>query len=336
MASTEQIPNEDKALAEKLAKQEAKKKAFDREFRSLLKQSEDTIHSRYGVSIELGDDRAELQFLKRYLAIYNKTQPEDHYKYFETMYNRNRSEVLNTLKSDKWLREEKLVIQYGEGTKTTPELEEKRKQVRIMLSVIYNIAVDLQEKAQKRLDGFDEKMREGAGDKDLIRPSIITLHLFRIFYYLTDGSDKQPLGEIVSQIETELGVSKKTVDLAGVSSTATAPTGALSGLFTLATSMMEKMGVKPPEGMVPPTEDAIQNVIGKVMNNTVTQNAMQNMFSSLKDCNDLGQAIQTVVKQVTDPATMGAIQQTVMQSAEVTAQQNKQAAAAAAAASNPV
>ena len=305
---------------EKIIKGEFKKAAFDREFRLFVKQSEETIQARYGVTIELGDIRSELVCLNRYLNIYNGMTPQEHYQYFETLYNRHRSAILNTLKDDRWIRTGRLVIQFGEGIKA---MADKCKQVRIMLSDIFLVACDLQAQAEKLLDGIDEKFAASAGGKDLIRPNILLLHLMRIFYYLNDGKDKEQLGQIVTQLENDLGVTKKTVGSEPwgipMSLATTIPNGAsggLSGLFTMATGLMERMGYKPPANMKPPTETEITNVINTVFNNETTQNAIQGMFTSLQGCNDFGSAIQTVVKNVTDPTTMATIQNSVMETAQ--------------------
>lgn len=312
---------------EKVVKAEFKKRAFDKEFRSLVKQAQETINARYGMSMEFGDVRPELVCLNRYLSIYNNMDPQEHFRYFETIYNRKRSEILNCLKDDRWIRTCNLVIQFGEGIRSTREIEEKRKQVRIMLSDIFLIACDLQTQAERALDGIDEKFAQAAGGKDLIRPSILLLHLLRIFYHLNDGNDKVQLGEIVTQLENDLGVPKKTVgdetwktSLPAASSPAAA--GGLSGLFTMATNMMEKMGYKPPPGMKPPSENEISTVISTVFNNETTQNAIQGMFSSLQGCTDFGSAVQEVVKNVTDPRTMEAIQGSVMQTAQLASSDN--------------
>jgi len=313
---------------EKALKAEYKKIAFDREFRLLVKQSQEAIQARYGVSMELGETRSELVCLNRYLGIYNSMTPQEHYSYFETLFNRNRTSVLNCLKDDRWIRTGRLVIQFGEGIKGMPE---RCRQIRIMLSEIFLIACDLQQTAERALDGIDEQIAQSAGGKDLIRPNILLLHLLRIFYHLTDSADKESLGIIVTQLENDLGVSKKTVGsepwitpatTAAASGTQTAASGGLSGLFTMATSMMEKMGYKPPPGMKPPSEGEISTVISTVFNNETTQNAIQGMFTSLQGCQDFGSAVQTVVKNVTDPATMEAIQGSVMQTAQMAALSN--------------
>lgn len=308
-------------------KQEFKKNSFDKEVKSLFKQSMETIVERYGKSMELGETRQEAICLTKYQTIYNNMHPEEHYMYFETLYNRNRNKILNTLKDDSWLRDGDIIIQFGEGTKTTKEIEQKRKLVRIMLSKIFLIACDLQEKAESRLqglEGLDQNDFESVGGKDLLRPNIILLHLMRIFYYLNSGSDKSKLGEIVTHLETDLGITTKTVNndtLNLVNKTlnnqTAPPSGGLSSLFTMATSMMEKIGYKPPPDMKAPSEADITNVIGSVFNNEATQNALHGMFASIQGCNDFGTAVQAVVKNVTDPKTMQAIQTSVAQTAQV-------------------
>jgi len=315
---------------EKLIKAEFKKNSFDRELRAFVKQAQETIEACYGISMEFGNIRSELVFMNKYMNIYNNMAPHEHYRYFETLFNRKRNDVLNCLKDDRWIRTGNIVIQYGDGIKMTKDLEEKRKQVRIPISDIFLIAYDIQHKAELALDGIDEQFAQDAGGKDLIRPTILLLHLLRIFYYLTDGSDKDQLGTIVTQLETDLGVVKRTVaedpikaaQMAAVAATAASATanpnaaaGGLSGLFTMATNMMEKMGYKPPAGMKPPSEGEINNVISQVFNNETTQSAIQGMFSSMQGCTDFGSAIQHVVKNVTDPKIMADIQSSVAQTA---------------------
>lgn len=305
-----------------ILKSEYKKTAFDKEFRSLIGRSQETIQARYRVSMELGELRPELVCLNRYLAIYNSMTPQEHFSYFETLYNRNRNAILNCLKDDRWIRTGRLVIQFGEGIKG---MSDRCKQIRIMLSDIFLIACDLQEAAERSLDGIDEKFTHSDDARDLIRPNILLLHLLRIFYHLNDGSDKEPLGNIVTQMENELGVKTKTVGNEPWSSpppfqqqsTETSSGGGLTSLFNMATGLMEKMGFQTPAGIKPPSENEISTVINTVFNNETTQNAIQGMFNSLQGCQDFGSAVQTVVKNVTDPTTMEAIQSSVKQTAEI-------------------
>lgn len=309
---------------EKNIKAEFKRNAFDRELKSLIKQSHETINARYGMSMEFGNVRPESICLNRYSRIYNSMDPVEHFQYFETLYNRKRLEILNCLKDDRWIRTGNIVIQFGEGIKSTKEIEEQRRLVKIMISDIFLIACDLQAKAEQTIDGIDEKFIQDMDTRDIIRPNIILLHLIRIFYHLNDGVDKEQLGHIVSHLEDDLGVTNKTVgsepwkNIDKIKDTSNQQqTGAFTGLFTMATNMMEKMGFKPPPEMKPPSENEISTVMNSVFNNEATQNAIQGMFSSLQGCNDFGTAIQEVVKNVTDQKTMEAIQSSVIQTANI-------------------
>lgn len=315
----EALKNE--AIKTQAIKAEFKKSSFDREFRMLIKQATEIIETRYSALIEMGQIRPEQVYLNRYLAIYNKMMtPEDHFQYVETVYNRYRVDILNTLHDDNWLRGGNVVIQFGQGVK---ELPERCKQIRIMLTSIYQMACELQVRAEQRLEGLDERYCQGVGAKDLIRPKILLLHLFRMFYFLNDGLDKPQLGTIVTFYEDELNITKKTVGSEpwNVNLNATNAANALgngsglSGIFTMATTMMEKLGYKPPEGIKPPSEAEITNIMTGVFSHETTQNAIQGMFSQLQGCNDFNSMVQTVVKSVADPTTMEAIQGAVIQTA---------------------
>lgn len=307
MESTLSAPVDKPVIDEKEANAEHKKQSFDREFRLLVKQSHETINARYGASMEYGEVRREAVCLNRYLSIYNSMDPTEHYTYFETLFNRKRDDILNSLEDDKWIKNGKIVIQFGEGIKSSKEIEEKRKQVRIMLSDIYLIACDLKEKEEKTLDGIDESFLQNAGGKDLIRPSILLLHLLRIFYHLNDGSVKQQLGVIVTQLENDLNVNKKTVQ---EEKRVTQPDNA-SSLFNMATDMMGRFGIKPPPGIKAPSDADIKNAISNVFNNDTTQNVIKGIVTTLQGNGDIGSTIQDVLKNVTDPKTMEAFQETV-------------------------
>jgi hypothetical protein len=316
-------PVVDPAVDEKKVKIEFRREAFDKEFRLLIKQAQETVQARYGLSLELGEVRTELICLNRYLSLYNNMTPPEHFQYFENIYNRHRTQILNTLASDIWLRNGRIAIQFGDGVR---EVMERSKLIRIPLSEVFLIACELQATAEKAMDGIDEKFISGAADKDLIRPNILLLHLMRIFYHLNDGADKEPLGVIVTHIENELGVQKKTVGSEPWKVQAVPPInpqsaqGGLSSLFDMATGMMSKMGFQPPPGIKRPTEQEMGNVISSVFQSETTQNAMQGIFTSLQGCNDFGTAIRTVVQNVTDPTTMSAIQESVTQTAQFAAE----------------
>lgn len=326
-SSVQSIPNATLLAAE--AKASAKRSAFDQEVQALIKQAQDTIVSKYPDEVVRQlKPPSELVSLNRYNTIYSSMDPVEHYKYFETIYNRKRIDILQCLKGDaskgerylddRWIRTSNLVVQFGEGVKApSREIEEKRKLVRLMLSDIYLIAADLQRQAEEAMSELSD-ISPNVDGKDLIRTNILMLHLMRIFYHLNDGNDKKIIGDIVTFLETELGVTKRTVGTPTVVATAVASalgsaptTGGLSSLFTMATNMMEQFGLKPPAGLKPPTEQEITNVMTNVFSNEATQNALKSVITGLNGTQDFGSAIQKAVASVTDPATLAAIQGSV-------------------------
>lgn len=315
----------DKAELERRERQERKEKLekaksllFDREFNLLIKRSREVIETRYCSLLSLGQTRAELVTLNRYQSIYKNMTPQEHYVYFDTIYNRNRNSILNTIADDRWLRNEGIVVQFGEGIRDLPE---SYRQIRIMLSDIYKIACELQSKAEKSLDGIDEKFAAEVG-QDLILPDIMLLHLTRIFCILNTSSDKEKLSKIVGHFEDRLAVPvvNRLAAMENVNNTvapAQGPVGGgLSGLFSLATSVMEKIGIKPPAGMKHPTEEEVITAISAVFNHETTQNALQSVVSTFQGNQDIGAAVQSVVKNIADPATLNTIKDSVIQTAQ--------------------
>lgn len=282
---------------------ELKKQAFDKDFKLLIKQLQEVIQVRYGTTIEIGDIRPELYNINRYSNIYNTMDPDEHYQYFEEIYNKNRDLILNGYDNDKWIKTTNLVVQFGSGN---PELIKKCKDIKIPLSRIYLISKELQEKAEKILEGLDDKFTEETGGKDLVRPNIIILHTMRIFYYLVDDKDKITIGKIVTKYENELGVKNKTVSENNLISVENNPTSnigenGLKALFGTAKNLMKKIGINPPEGVEEPTEDELANVVNNMFNNKATQSVIQNMFSSMSDTTDFSSAIKSMLEKGGDP-----------------------------------
>ena len=237
---------------------------------------------------------------------------EEHFQYLKMSTNRNGWLSFNSLEDDGWLKNQNISIQFGDGIKGTVE---KCRMIRIMLSDIYKMAADLKAKAEKSLDGIDEKFVKEIAGRDLIRTDILLLHLMRIFYYLNDGTDKQQLGEIVTHIENDLGVTSK---IQVVEESKGTPIKGLSSIFNLAIDLMKKMGVEPPTGVKQPTEEELGSVLSNVFGDKSTQSAIQTLFSGLQNNGggDLSDIVKGVVKNVSDPSTMATINETIQKTAK--------------------
>jgi len=275
-----------------------KSKCFDKEFRLLITQCEETLKEKYKYSLEIGEIPEELLCLRKYKNIYNNMKPEEHYKYFLDVYLENRDNILNTIESDNWLRSDNIEICFGKGIKV---LEQKCKLIKIMLSKIYLISLVLREQEESDIEKFThfDDINENVNSTNLIRPSILLLHLTRIFYYLNNSTDKNTLCKIINSIEDELNITNKTGHSNSTSnSNDTQNNGVFSGMFNMAKTLMDTMGVKTPENMKPPNDEEVSTILNNVFSNKDTQNTLQKIMSSFKDAPNFGSGIQQVLQEL--------------------------------------
>lgn len=317
-AEEQRIEEQRKAEEERRRLEEQKVKTlehkglcFDKELRLLIKQLQEILRSKYGI---LANDQLALKYLIRYLNIYNSMKPEEHYVYIESLYNKNRMYILNMLVDDGWLRNGRLVIQFGEGIKG---MAEKCKGISIQLSDIYNVAIDLQSAAEEAAQGDDGA--DLGDDKDIIRPQIIQLHLMRLFYYLNDTPDKPKIEQIVSKIEEQLNipVEKRTVatekifnqQFNVVANNGVNPLASgLAGIFDMTKGVLQQFGITPPEDMNTPSQSVVMTALNNFFNSNTTQNIVRSTIEEIKECDGLASAAQVLLKKVADPATVNAIE----------------------------
>ena len=112
---------------------------FDNAFREYIRKCKDVIRGNFGENDDNVYLDPNMKTLKRYFQLYKKMNSSEHFQYFETIYSVNRSKILND--DDEWIRKGDIIIQLG-GLKPTgnKSTDEKRKQIRIYVSNIYNIS----------------------------------------------------------------------------------------------------------------------------------------------------------------------------------------------------
>jgi hypothetical protein len=315
---------ENMALLAHLREQRNKELFFKQEFEAFMKQAQETIQSKYEHLFKLGQTKPELERLLRYKTIYDCTSAKEHYMYFEKIYNQNRMDIHKRPLNVEWIANGDVCIQFGDGIKSASKaMEEKKAQVCIMVSNIYRIAYSLQIQAEKTMQGLDPKFQTETTKKDLIRTKILLLHLYRIFYYLNDSIDRPRIAEIVNDLEKTLGVSRNSIKEYTDANKDPSYQGqgqvgnGLAGIFNMATGFMEKMGIKPPPGMVAPTEGELTQVISKVFNNESTQGAIQSMLGMLQNCGNMETVIQEVVKGVQNPEMLNQVKLAAEKEAEI-------------------
>lgn len=309
---------------------------FDGVFRDYVKAAAGIL----GVDLKISDDKEEMANmlkglsiegvgLKRYFTIYHKMEnPSEHFQYFELIYSVNRNKILaNT--DDNWLKNGKIIIQFG-GMKPTGNkvTDNNRKQVRLYISDIYNLACDSQKAAEDLYVNIGLDYIDDDGKLDLQRPDILYLSLIKLFFYLVDGADKPLLLKIVNQLEDKLKITVKT-ELSGVNNvtqqkendtnnnTEGPPknTGIFSQLFTMVETVFESTGVELPKNRVHPSDEVIFNTVNGVFQNEATQNMVHTLIGSLKGQNDPVTAFGEVMKSVVNPAAINALQASIQQTA---------------------
>lgn len=313
-------------MEDKVEKDEQKKQKFDNEFKAFIKLAKEVLKDKYGTSaIDLGEC-VEAKSIDSYMAAYNRMDPQEHYQYFESLYGRNRKNILTCLEDDHaWVQFGKIIIQFGEGLKVANKaMAEKRKAMYIDISTIYLLARDLKLQTDETLSGIDEKFTSEIADSDKYRPDLLLLHVLRIFYFLNDGADKQSLLTIVNKIEENIFGSKKTeIPVVETNTNTQNTTGGLAGIFNIATTMAEKFGIKPNPGMKAPTEAELFGVLNRVCNDPNTTNFVQGIIGSLNGVNDIPTALHTVVNNLTaNSANLEVLQSTINQSAQAAYQNN--------------
>jgi hypothetical protein len=285
---------------------------FDKEINALFNHLKTVVKARDAAKLKLSGNAVNpiLKWLNKYAKAYEYSEPELHKEYFANIFTKYRVPILKGYKNDKWLRQNNVVIQFGEG------VDQVNKEIRIMLSSIYTTACQLKKEAEDSLEGFPEEAWESC--QELIYPDIIMLHLYRLFRESlpSESEDYPKLQALVSEIETDLGIDPSTT----APPTSATPNlgGGFSQLIGMVSTMLPKLGITPPDGSKLPTETDINNVMGKVINNPQTQSMISNVLTSLSECKDITQVIHKLSTAIGDPK-LGELASSTIESAMASA-----------------
>lgn len=274
--------------------------SFDKEFRALVAQIDDTIASKYGT-----DNVVERSLLKQYMKVYEKTLPNEHHIYFTDIYNKNKDKIITDRYDDAWAKK-CIEIKFGSFRVDKPDIEEKKKKYKILYSNVYNMACKLRDNAEKKELEVGIENLTVEERKDLIRPSILTLHTLRIFYYLVvDQGEKLVLEDNITKLEIELGVSEskrtKKPDVV-----VAMPNDAITSIFNMATDLMKGMGMKIPDNIKAPTAEALSATIKNLVTDDNMKQLTENMVKSLGTA-DVPSMLSQFKDVVSDPKIMESI-----------------------------
>jgi len=241
-------------------------------------------------------------YLNKYRQVMERTLPEEHEEYFMEVYRKYRIPILAN-KNDKWLRKNNVQVSYG-GSK-----------IRIMLSTVYNIACQLANDAEKKLEGFPD----AAYDEciDLIRKDIILLHLYRIFKEFAPEKDKKQLSNVIVKIEEVLGLESEEEVVVSKDSKASNVANPLGDLGKLASSIVSGLNTTASENNISPEDmPDLGKVLGSVFENDALQGIMKNLVNAVSSGTESGEkpsfenAFGQVIKSLSSPEFKEAIVQT--------------------------
>lgn len=297
-----------------------KSESFDRELRSLLSQSAEILSIRYGISSTI-KVRKETACMERFESIYNKLPASDFYVYFINLFARRRNLILKSLDNDAWLRNGNIAIQFGEDVK---ELKGKCDNIKILLSNIYNCALELKESSLNTFSDFSEEL--AGQDKNIIRPSIILLHLMRIFYILIDNEDdKLALSIIVNRLEEDLNVKNKTVkpftlpnlNIANLASNTDMLSDTLNTVFNVVTNVAKQVGIEGMDDLKAPTGQQLKKGLDSTINNEKVQSGISNLMTALNNKEDMVTSFTSFLKDMMTPEMIATAQNALLKTAEI-------------------
>jgi hypothetical protein len=280
---------------------------FDREIRSLMKQSMTILKTRYSID----PHKKEIKALQQYLDLYEKLSKDNIVIYFQSdftsLYQSEKSSLLSVLTDDLWLRRGDISIQYA-GNK--PELRDKTKHIKLYLSFIYKSACELQESAQKTVGQMSTIT---AGQSDLIYTSIFLLHLLRTMYAVVDDADKASLATPIEKLETDLQVKNRIIKKNATGANNVDIDSAFKSVYTMMAKVM-----KPDQADVnPPSWEQFGNILGNVISQPGVQEMFQKGSQLLQgDPNAMLDNVKNIMSNYITPEAIQEIQQTVVKTAQ--------------------
>lgn len=198
-----------------------KRENFNKQFQALIGNLKKSIESS---SLNKDEPCLEERQLNKYMNLYSKSKPEEHYAFFENVFNQNHQDILSAqtvLESyqDKfkeqegntsvgtmmlesfWMCKKNVTVVFGEGVKSMS----KYKDICIPLSQCLKLAIDVQITTEEQIADIDDEFIDKEMLNNTTRPMIILMHLYRIFYVLNEGIFREPLGKIVRYLEDSVG-----------------------------------------------------------------------------------------------------------------------------------
>jgi hypothetical protein len=280
----------------------SREQVFDAEIKKFFDHCVRILESYQKLQI-ISNDNHILRNLQRYKIVYNMTEVDTHIPYFQKVFRTYRDDLYNVLKDDKFLKDENIVIQYGEEIED-PDLKKRSEKRKIEISSIYKISVEVQTTFEESLKGLPESAR--GSNPELHYPQTLLLHLFRIFYAIYP-QNKEVL-KVVQTLEKDLGITsnntkKSNNSLVEIAENAKKILGN-GGNNDLLKSLL-------PGDLKLPSNEEMTQKFQEAMKDPVVSETLGATMSSVMGAKNLGEGIGLALKSLENPKFMEGLLKTV-------------------------
>ena len=246
---------------------------FDRNVMSFFDTCKDILKVDDKRKLKLTDRKNPfLSRLEKYMKTYRKTEPTEHFGYFENIYTKNKRFILLGPQRDVWLTDNDIIISYGEEINLKTDMK-------VHVSNIYQTSCKIRNEIRDELEGLPD----ASDTPETFLPNKFILSLYRIFAEIPESeNERTKLQTHIENLESDAGIRSKKVD-------------SLSGMFDMASNFAEQLtGKKLSKDQMPGQQD-IGKMMGNLINDPKTKSMLGNVMQQFQNTENIGEIATKLV-----------------------------------------
>lgn len=246
---------------------------FDRNVMSFFDTCKDILKVDDKRKLKLSDRKNPfLSRLEKYMKTYRKTEPAEHFGYFENIYTKNKRFILLGPQRDAWLTDNDIIISYGEEINLKTDMK-------VHVSNIYQTSCKIRNEIRDELEGLPD----ASDTSETFLPNKFILSLYRIFAEIPESeNERTKLQTHIENLESDAGIRSKKDD-------------SLSGMFDMASNFAEQLtGKKLAKDQMPGQQD-IGKMMGNLINDPKTKSMLGNVMQQFQNTENIGEMATKLV-----------------------------------------
>jgi len=246
---------------------------FDRNVMSFFDTCKDILKVDDKRKLKLTDRKNPfLSRLEKYMKTYRKTEPTEHFGYFENIYTKNKRFILLGPQRDVWLTDNDIIISYGEEINLKTDMK-------VHVSNIYQTSCKIRNEIRDELEGLPD----ASDTPETFLPNKFILSLYRIFAEIPESeNERTKLQTHIENLESDAGIRSKKDD-------------SLSGMFDMASNFAEQLtGKKLSKDQMPGQQD-IGKMMGNLINDPKTKSMLGNVMQQFQNTENIGEIATKLV-----------------------------------------